>query len=186
MKNGTTRDQIVKAADLLFYQHGYAHTSFTDIAANVNISRGNFYYHFKTKDEILNAVIEQRLVTTQHMLKGWEIKSETPYQRIQSFIHVLLTDQNKIEKYGCSVGSLCIELAKLNHGSQDQANKLLTLFRVWLKHQFEDLGHKDRADELAMHLLAHSQGVASLANAFQEKDFMTQEVQKMNDWLKSL
>ena len=47
-----TRAQIVEAADQLFYERGFEHTSFADIAAQVQISRGNFYYHFRTKDEI--------------------------------------------------------------------------------------------------------------------------------------
>ena len=62
-----TRDQIVDAADQLFYQQGFEHTSFADIANAVNISRGNFYYHFKTKDDILDAVIDLRLANTQHI-----------------------------------------------------------------------------------------------------------------------
>ncbi|MGI9514997.1 MAG: TetR/AcrR family transcriptional regulator, partial [Anderseniella sp.] len=45
-----TRDHIVAAASQLFYRQGYEHTSFADIAGAVRISRGNFYYHFKTKD----------------------------------------------------------------------------------------------------------------------------------------
>ena len=61
MNDRATRDLIVEAADRLFYRKGYAHTSFSDIADVVQISRGNFYYHFKTKDEILNAVIATRL-----------------------------------------------------------------------------------------------------------------------------
>ena len=39
-----------------------------NIAEAVKISRGNFYYHFKTKDEILDAVIAQRLACTQQVL----------------------------------------------------------------------------------------------------------------------
>lgn len=53
----TTRHQIVEAADRLFYERGFEATSFADIAAVVGLSRGNFYYHFRTKDEILEAVI---------------------------------------------------------------------------------------------------------------------------------
>lgn len=41
------------------------------------------------------------------------------------------------------------------------------------------------ADERAMHLLARSQGVATLANAFQDEKFMRQEVRQMCDWLES-
>ena len=44
----STRQDIVEKADLLFYQHGFENTSFADIADAVGISRGNFYYHFKT------------------------------------------------------------------------------------------------------------------------------------------
>jgi hypothetical protein len=81
------------------------------------------------------------------------------------------------------VGTLCGELAKLNHPSQAEANKLFTLFRTWLRRQFELLGRKTDADELAMHLLARSQGVATLANAFHDEKFIEQEVKQMFDWL---
>ena len=37
-----TRTEIVEAADMLFFQHGFDHTSFADIAEAVQISRGNF------------------------------------------------------------------------------------------------------------------------------------------------
>ena len=63
---------------MLFYQHGFDHTSFADIAGKVGISRGNFYYHFKTKDEILDAVINRRLTNTEQMLDHWEATGEDP------------------------------------------------------------------------------------------------------------
>lgn len=63
-----TRDHIVEAADGLFYRRGYEHTSFSDIADAVGISHGNFYHHFKSKDEILDAVIRKRLTDTEKML----------------------------------------------------------------------------------------------------------------------
>lgn len=185
MSNKTTRDHIVEAADQLFYRQGYEHTSFSDIADDVQISRGNFYYHFKTKDEILAAVIDLRLANTRKMLDQWEIEGETPEDRIRSFIHILIMNRAKIIRYGCPVGTLCGELAKLNHASQAEANKLFTLFRTWLRRQFTLLGRKADADELAMHLLARSQGVATLANAFHNEKFIKQEVKKMCDWLSS-
>ena len=178
-----TRESIVEAADTLFYQRGYEHTSFADIAAAVKISRGNFYYHFKTKDEILDAVIERRLANTGQMLQEWEEAGEGPQERILCFIRILVANQAKIVLYGCPVGTLCTELAKLNHASQAGANRVFTLFRHWLCRQFEALGCGDRSDLLAMHLLARSQGVATLAQAFHDEAFIHQEVQLLNDWL---
>jgi TetR/AcrR family transcriptional regulator, transcriptional repressor for nem operon len=178
-----TRDQIIEAADQLFYRRGYEHTSFADIAAAVRISRGNFYYHFRTKDEILDAVIDARLAATRSMLERWEIEGEGPADRIRSFIQILIANRADIKRYGCPVGTLCSELGKLGHPSQGEANKLFTLFRSWLRRQFVLLGREADADALAMHLLARSQGVATLASAFHDEKFIRQEVEQMLEWL---
>ena len=113
-------------------------------------------------------------------------QGKTPADRLRSFIHILIANRAKIKRYGCPVGTLCTELAKLNHSSQSEANKLFTLFRTWLRRQFTLLGRKADADELAMHLLARSQGVATLANAFHDEKFIKQEVRQMCDWLSSI
>jgi AcrR family transcriptional regulator len=186
MQQTTTREEIVEAADALFYRQGFDHTSFADIAEVVRISRGNFYYHFKTKDEILDAVIARRLAQTEAMLARWEAEGKTPQDRIGSFIRILLTNKTDIKKYGCPVGTLTGELAKLNHGARGEANGLFTLFRGWLRRQFELLGRRKDADTLALHLLARSQGVATLANAFQDEKFIRREVQEMCDWVAAL
>ncbi len=178
-----TRQCIVESADQLFYEQGFEHTSFSQIAVAVGISRGNFYYHFKTKDEILNAVIEQRLASTSMMLDDWEARSNTPADRIRSFINILVVNRARIKRYGCPVGTLCGELVKLNHAARGEANKLFTLFRTWLRQQFEQLGRTEDADELAMHLLAQSQGIATLASAFHDEKFLRQEAKRLNRWL---
>jgi AcrR family transcriptional regulator len=185
MSDRTTRDHIVEAADRLFYQQGYEHTSFSNIADAVQISRGNFYYHFKTKDEILDAVINARLANTRKMLARWEIEGKEPADRIRSFVNILIANRADIKRYGCPVGTLCSELAKLNHAAQGEANKLFTLFRTWLRRQFALLGRATDADALAMHLLARSQGVATLASAFHDETFIRQEVRQMSEWLDS-
>ena len=183
MHGRTTRDHIVEAADQLFYRQGYEHTSFADIAAAVRISRGNFYHHFRTKDEILDAVIGLRMANTREMLEQWEAEGDHPADRIRSFIHMLVMNRAKIMRHGCPVGSLCNELAKLDHGAQAGAAGIFTLFRDWLRRQFALLGREADADALAMHILARSQGVAALANAFRDEDFVRQEVDQMCAWL---
>jgi TetR/AcrR family transcriptional repressor of nem operon len=183
MGDRSTRDHIIKAADELFYRQGYEHTSFAHIADAVRISRGNFYHHFRTKDEILDAVIAARMANTRRMLAEWEGNDEDPADRIRRFIHILIGNRAKIMRHGCPVGTLCAELAKLEHTSQAAASELFTLFRTWLRRQFTLLGREAEADVLAMHLLALSQGVATLANAFRDAEFVEREVERMCDWL---
>jgi TetR/AcrR family transcriptional regulator, transcriptional repressor for nem operon len=185
MGDKTTHDRIVEAADRLFYHQGYEHTSFSDIADAVRISRGNFYHHFESKDEILDAVIGARLADTRRMLERWEVEGKDPVERIRSFIHILIANRADIERYGCPVGTLCVELAKLKHPSRDEARELFELFRAWLSKQFTLLGCEADAEGWALHLLARSQGVAVLANAYHDERFIRAEVERMEDWLSS-
>lgn len=131
----------------------------------------------------MEAVIELRLARTKDMLEKWESEGKNPSQRIRSFINILIMNQAKIKLYGCPVGTLCSELAKLNHGSKVDANKLMNLFKTWLSKQFVALGRKKDADVLAMHLLMRSQGVATLANTFHDENFVKYEVRQMEEWL---
>lgn len=181
----TTRDSIVQAADVLFYERGFEHTSFADIAEAIQISRGNFYYHFRTKDEILEAVITARMARTQDMLAQWDVEGAGPQQRIQLFAEILVRNQAKIMKHGCPVGSLCMELAKIGHAAQDGANAVMELFRSWLCQQFKLLGCKNDADSLALHLLVRTQGVATLAQVLRDDRFVQYEVHQIMDWVRA-
>jgi hypothetical protein len=119
------------------------------------------------------------------MLGRWESDAGHPADRIRSFIDMWMANRTDIQAYGCPVGTLCAELAKLDHAAQAEANELFTLFRTWLREQFTLLGRQDDADALAMHLLARSQGVATLANALHEEAFIEREVDQMHRWLDS-
>ena len=53
------RNEILDTAEKLFITKGYDKTSTNDILDRVGIARGTLYYHFKSKEEILNAMIER-------------------------------------------------------------------------------------------------------------------------------
>lgn len=183
MTDKTTRELIVAAADDLFYLQGFEATSFADVAKSVGISRGNFYHHFKSKDEILDAVIALRMDRNRDMMDEWAAADERPGERIRSFIRILIRNQSKVMHSGCPVGTLCTELAKLGHPAYATASDVFTLFRVWLRHQFEQLGREADADDLALHVLARSQGVATLAQVYRDDRFVEREVELLCSWL---
>lgn len=183
MSTPSTKEKIVAIADELFYQRGFDHTSFADIAGEVAISRGNFYHHFKTKDQILEAVIELRAENTQAMIREWEEASTSPKERIKSYITILYRNKDKIKKHGCPVGTLTSELAKLNHDAQGLAGRIFTQFDDWLQMQFKELGFTEEAELLSQHVLARSQGIATLYNTFRNDTFLDKEVSLLLNWL---
>lgn len=178
-----TREQIIDTANRLFYERGYESTSFASIAEAVGISRGNFYYHFRTKDEILEAVIQARLENTREMLACWHESAATPLEQIRRFVQIVITNREDIENYGCPVGTLTNELAKLGHPARAQAVGIFEVFRTWLREQFEALGRPAEADDLALHVLMFSQGIATLSNAFGDRDYVLREVNRLDAWL---
>lgn len=56
------RNEILDAADELFGQKGFDGTSTNDILEKVGIARGTLYYHFKSKEDIMDALIERYTV----------------------------------------------------------------------------------------------------------------------------
>ena len=60
----TARDEILDAAGELFTTTGYARTSTRTIAEAVGMRQASLYHHFKTKDDILCALLEQTVAPT--------------------------------------------------------------------------------------------------------------------------
>ena len=185
-KADLNRQHIIDTADHLFYRQGFEHTSFSDIADAAGIARGNFYYYFKTKDDLLGAVLVARSEGIKNMLQDWDAQMPDPRQRLKRYIQILTNSQHEIKEFGCPMGSLCTELAKLRHALQFNANDMFDIFRSWLVTQFSQLGHTQEAEHLALHLIAHSQGIAMVVNTYQDPAFLEREVQDLNRWIEQL
>lgn len=55
------RNEILDVAERLFCTRGYDNTSTNDILAEIGIARGTLYYHFKSKEDILDGMIDRIL-----------------------------------------------------------------------------------------------------------------------------
>lgn len=183
-KAETIRDKIVATADELFYRQGFNHTSFADISKAVGISRGNFYYHFKTKDDILAAVIENRKVGIAAMLQEWSSSLPAAKDRLIKYVDMIVGHQDNIKQYGCPVGSVCSELIKLKNINYNDATEMISLFRDWLVEQFIALGYEtNKADHLAMHMLTCTQGISLMGQAFKDSEYISREADDLKSWI---
>lgn len=53
------RTKLLEASEELFLQKGFGKTMVSDIAGKVGAAQGTFYYYFKSKDEVLAAILER-------------------------------------------------------------------------------------------------------------------------------
>ena len=185
-KAHSNRERILAAADQLFYERGFNRTSFTDVAAASGIPKGNFYYYFKSKNDLLEAVIQQRMDHFGALLAEWTRAYPEPKARLKRFAQVLLNEAENVIRYGCPMGTLNAELGKSEGEQRAQAAELFTQLLEWLVPQFEALGAGSEARSQAMHLLAMTQGASLLTHVYSDTGFLTAEVQRIEAWIDAL
>jgi len=184
-KGENNRTRIIEAADQLFYKRGYNQTSFSDIADITGIPRGNFYYYFKTKDDILAAVVEARVIHYQEALVSCDSVTDDPRERLLAFIDIMAGSEDSVIDTGCPIGSLCSELAKDTEALQSKSREVFELLRNWMSKQFEEVGLAD-ANHRAMDMLARMQGIAVMACAFKDGAYLHRSIGDLKGWVNSL
>lgn len=183
-KGEGNRQRIIDAADNLFYRRGYNQTSFQDISDATGIPRGNFYYYFKTKDEILDAVVNSRVEEINRMLQRCESETDDPRERLLLFSNMLEFNRDSVIESGCPIGTLASELAKDETRLHEKSRQAFVVFRHWIMQQFDALGISN-ADDLAMDLLSKMQGATVMACAFNDAGFIQRSHREIKDWINS-
>ena len=107
-----TRERIILAAVELFYAQGYAATGMADILKKAKANSGSFYFFFKSKEELLQAVLDWYLENLEPILiQPLYQRTDDPIERV----FLLLDDYRQkilITKFAftCPIGRLALEI----------------------------------------------------------------------------
>ncbi len=185
-KTDQIRQQIIESTDDLLYHKGFNLMSFSDIAEAANVPRGNLYYYFKTKDDVLVAVIEHRIVQMKAMLDDWNVSINTPLERLKRYVAIPVNQLTDVIRYGCPMGGLNAELGKSQPELQMIAKAQFDVFKRWIKKQFKELCPAQDAEELTLHLLVRTQGLVIMSSVYKDKKLVLREVEGIDAWLDGL
>src|SRR5436190_1423382 len=153
------RQRLIDAADDLIYQQTFSSTTLADIALKADVPLGNVYYYFKTKDDILKAVVQKRETELHSLFSAWD-QLPNVKDRLRSFIAQFLQGSDTVARFGCAMGSMCQELGKLSGDISFLAAGLMKKTVNWVESQFKALGKSDKSGTLAEYLVAALQGGA--------------------------
>ena len=181
MKHGNkTKLRILDEANKLFYHQGFNATSISHIVNVTGLSKGNITYHFKNKQEILERIIDNRLMEINELLSSWNKEFISPVDRLVRFCEMLLDEQDNLKHYGCPMGTLTGEFSKSQDTLYQITLPMFQRFQTWLIEQFILLSFSsEQANENALELLSRVQGISVITHVFKDTSFLNREVSKL-------
>jgi TetR/AcrR family transcriptional regulator, transcriptional repressor for nem operon len=180
------RDRLVAAALQLVHEQGIERTTLADIAELADVPPGNVYYYFKTKDEVIAAVVEAHSEQIASTLAAIDSRHRSPKGRLKALVAELAGQSELVAKHGCPLGGLCSELDKRIDASDVAAANLMRQVLEWAEAQFRQLGHSRDARDLALDLLAAYEGSALLTNALHDAKILSGAARRLDSWIDAL
>ena len=178
------RERLVEGARELFHEQGVHRTTLAEVAKRAQVPVGNVYYYFKTKDELLAAVIEGYKQQASALIESFE-RHRSPQARLKALVRNWSDMRDAVAHRGCPMGTLCAELDKYDTGADREAAAVLALIIDWAEAQFRQLGTRDARDS-AVALFAGVQGAALLANTFRDPAILTHQTRHLERWIDTL
>ena len=79
------RNEFVEAAEKLFREHGIVDTTINSIVKEMNVAKGLFYYYFKSKDDVIDAISEKYNELFNEMMNA-SMDKDTYEERLEQYI----------------------------------------------------------------------------------------------------
>ncbi len=139
------RGRLLTEAARLFREKGYERTTVRDLAAAVGIQSGSLFHHFRSKEEILKAVMVETIRLNTALMQAAMEAAETPRQKLRALVRAELESING--QTGEAMAVLVFEWRSLSEDSRAEVLELRDIYEaLWL----EVLGAlKERGDLLA-------------------------------------
>lgn len=113
LKSEKTKRKIIEVGAKLIYYNGYKNTSVNLIIKECGIAKGNFYYYFQTKDQLLYEIIDYHTSNFINLFN--HVITEVSVKSIKNFFSIYIKEIQKNGYHGGSpLGNLSLELSDLN------------------------------------------------------------------------
>ncbi len=127
----SARGRLLTKAAHLFRVKGYERTTVRDLAAEVGIQSGSIFHHFKTKEEILRAVMEETVLYNTERMRSALARCANGREKVLALIKCELESING--QTGEAMAVLVYEWRSLTETSQERILSLREIYeQLWL------------------------------------------------------
>ncbi|WP_095107540.1 TetR/AcrR family transcriptional regulator [Pseudomonas sp. Irchel 3E20] len=128
----SARGKLLQTAAHLFRNKGYERTTVRDLASAVGIQSGSIFHHFKSKDEILRAVMEQTILYNTALMRAALAEATTLRERVLALIRCEL--QSIMGGSGEAMAVLVYEWRSLSAPAQADVLALRDIYeQIWMQ-----------------------------------------------------
>lgn len=187
-----TRERILLAAIELFYSRGYEATGMAEILKKARANSGSFYFFFKSKEDLLHAVLNWYLENLEPMLIAplYE-QSENPIERVFLLLDgyrqkILMTNFD----FSCPIGRLALEI---DPAKREVHRKIAANFAGWtaaVQKCLEDAGNRLPSDinrhDLAQMVLTVMEGGVMQSRAHHDIRPFDASVEQLRAYFRTL
>lgn len=111
-RHSSAREQLIEAATALIMQRGYASTGVDDVCAAAGASKGSFYHHFKSKEDLALHVLRGQVNQACRVLGAGDWQDvDDPIARAFACVDHVMAHAAELWGRGCLVGVLAMELS---------------------------------------------------------------------------
>ncbi len=193
-KGTRTRQQIIEKSLQFFCVKGYYNTSINDILEATGLTKGGFYGHFASKEELWYAVYDEALRIWRDVVFDGISAAYDPLERIQRFIENDIKNKlgNQVFEGGCFFHSMLVELsgqsAALSSHLMRGFDQLAGLLRAWLKQADQQGRLKENLDlqAIARHIIIALNGAAALHACNRDPAILDHAVQQLHFYIQQL
>lgn len=193
-KAAATRLHMLQKAFELIYEKGYQTTSIDDILATTQVTKGAFYYHFKNKDEMGMAIINELLkpTLTSSFIEPLQ-DDKNPIETIYNLIHHLLLQNDFLKvEHGCPVANFTQEMTPWNNDFSNALNEITNLWTITMTAYIEKakengLINKDvNAKQVTLFVMSGYWGIRNFGKLENDKKVYLPYLQELKNYLEKL
>jgi len=96
MKNNQIKEEIIETGRKLFAHYGYKKTSMSDVARKLNRVKSSLYYYFKSKDELLAAILQKEVTVLRNTIMDAVMQETDPMKKLRAYSITRLTQVKNI------------------------------------------------------------------------------------------
>ncbi|WP_457668649.1 TetR/AcrR family transcriptional regulator [Thiolapillus sp.] len=189
-----TRERILTAATELFYKNGYHATGLEKVIRQAKVTKGNFYYHFDSKEALAVATLEwQYSRLSEDVAESVLKKKQPPLEKLFSLLDYMVGRQQ--EQYregqirGCYFGNFALEFSTVSSEVRQTVNRIFGSYRQLIESllkRAQDAGQISPALNVAQFsrmILGQIEGAILLDKAQQEPDYFVHGIRFIKECL---